>query len=138
MSSYLALKTLIEKGNYKLGDIVERLTNFAAMGEISLEEKSELENLARGKANAGNEIDLTATVLDLVARVRALEEAKKPQQPEDDPEQENEPEEFVIGKWYYRGDRVKFNGKNYKCIAPEGVVCVWSPTDYPAYWEAED
>ena len=85
MSSYLALKPLIEKGNYKLGDIVERLTNFAAMGEISLEEKSELETLARVKANAGNEINLTATVLDLMARVRALEEAQKPQQPPDSP-----------------------------------------------------
>lgn len=134
---YTLIKRNIMAGDYCLNEMTERINRFAASGKITPEEQDELLSIAREKANAGNEIDLTATVLDLAARVRALEEAQKPQQPEDDPEQENEPEEFVIGKWYYRGDRVKFNGKNYKCIAPEGVVCVWSPTDYPAYWEAE-
>ena len=42
--------------------------------------------------------------------------------------------EFVAGKWYYTGDRIAFEGKNYECIAPEGVVCVWSPLEYPVYW----
>ena len=44
-------------------------------------------------------------------------------------------EEYTVGKWYYNGNKVSFDGKNYNCIAPEGVVCVWSPTEYPAYWE---
>lgn len=46
------------------------------------------------------------------------------------------PEEYVIGKWYYAGDRITYKGAVYQCIAPNGVVCVWSPDDYPAYWEA--
>ena len=41
---------------------------------------------------------------------------------------------FTSGAWYYRGDRIVFNDDTYTCIAPEGVVCVWSPQDYPQYW----
>lgn len=43
--------------------------------------------------------------------------------------------EYEAGKWYYRGDMVKFDGKTYSCIAPENVVCVWSPLEYPQYWK---
>ena len=42
--------------------------------------------------------------------------------------------DFVDGKWYYGGDKCVFNGKNYVCTSPDGVVCVWSPEAYPAYW----
>lgn len=134
MNSYLALKNHINKGGEKLKDITERLTTFAANGEITLEEKHELESLAREKASVENEADLFAVVLDLAKRVRALEEGKAT---ESVPPAEADPEEFVVGKWYYNGDRCMFGGKKYKCIAPDGVVCVWSPADYPAYWEAE-
>ena len=41
---------------------------------------------------------------------------------------------YTAGKWYYRGDRVRFDQNVYTCIAPDGVVCVWSPLEYPAYW----
>ena len=56
------------------------------------------------------------------------------------PEEEKEPDaeeypEYEVGKWYYAGDKISFNGSNYVCIAPDGAVCVWSPADYPAYWE---
>lgn len=61
--------------------------------------------------------------LSLEERVAALEKAIPA------------PAEYSPGKWYYRGDRVTFNGSVYICIAPEGVACVWSPTEYPAYWQ---
>lgn len=48
------------------------------------------------------------------------------------------PAEYVSGTWYYRGDRVSFNDAVYTCIAPAGVVCTWSPTEYPTYWRKED
>lgn len=41
---------------------------------------------------------------------------------------------FTSGTWYYRGDRISFEEKVFTCIAPEGVVCVWSPQEYPQYW----
>jgi hypothetical protein len=42
---------------------------------------------------------------------------------------------YEVGKWYVNGDVVSFEEKNYKCIAPNGATCVWSPVEFPAYWE---
>ena len=42
---------------------------------------------------------------------------------------------YQSGTWYYRGDRVTFDEKVYICVAPAGVVCVWSPSEYPVYWQ---
>ena len=67
----------------------------------------------------GEEPEQQLTIAD---RVAALERAIP------------EPEEFASGAWYYRGDMVKFEGSVWICVAPAGVVCVWSPADYPAYW----
>ena len=33
------------------------------------------------------------------------------------------------------GAGVTFESKKYDCIAPEGVVCTWSPAEYPTYWQ---
>ena len=66
-----------------------------------------------------------AKIAELEGRIRALEAGEKA---ETDPA-------YVPGKWYWRGDRVTENGVSYVCIAPENVVCTWSPSDYPAYWE---
>ena len=70
-----------------------------------------------------------AKLLDLEKRVAALEKGGTQPQPEP-----SAPPEYEPDKWYYAGDRVKFTGKIYECIAPAGAVCVWSPADYPAYW----
>lgn len=42
---------------------------------------------------------------------------------------------YVDGKWYYRCDKVTYNGKQYECTVPEGQVCVWSPEAYLTYWK---
>ena len=42
--------------------------------------------------------------------------------------------QFTPGTWYYRGDKILFEGQQYTCIAPQGVVCVWSSVDHPQYW----
>ena len=60
--------------------------------------------------------------LTIEERVAALESAQPA------------PAEYVAGTWYHRGDKVLFNDEVYTCIAPVGVVCVWSPFEYPAYW----
>lgn len=43
--------------------------------------------------------------------------------------------EYVVVKWYYNGDKITFDNEKYICTAPDGQVCVWSPVDYPAYWQ---
>jgi hypothetical protein len=61
--------------------------------------------------------------LSLEERVTALEKAAPA------------PDEYVPGTWYYRGDTITFEGEVYVCIAPDGAVCTWSPTEYAAYWK---
>lgn len=64
-------------------------------------------------------------VVDLDKRVTTIEN-KEPH---------DEYQDYVIGKWYYKDDKISFNGKKYVCIAPDGVVCTWNPEEYPAYWQ---
>ena len=45
------------------------------------------------------------------------------------------PKQYVAGVWYYRGDYVTYEAEVYCCVAPAGVVCVWSPDDYSMYWQ---
>lgn len=85
--------------------------------------------LARNGAQPKYSIDIIARLNDLESRVRALESNTQTETPT-----EKYPE-FVVGKWYYNGDKCSFSGKNYTCTASTGTVCVWPPTDYPAYWE---
>jgi hypothetical protein len=127
---YNIIKTVIEAGNFELTDIIRKIDTVWFEGKISDEEKAELVEMAQGKANPQHSIDLVAKVADLEKRVKALE-TQTPTEPED--EEEYPP--FEEGKWYYNGDKISFEGNNYVCIAPDGVVCVWSPSAYPTYWE---
>ena len=43
-------------------------------------------------------------------------------------------DDYVPGKWYYNGDKVVWRDAEYICTAPDGVVCVWNPDEYPSYW----
>ena len=65
----------------------------------------------------------------------ALENAKNETETEPEDTPNSVYEEYVAGKWYYNGATVRFEDSSYVCTAPEGQVCVWSPTEYPAYWQ---
>lgn len=127
---YNIIKTVITSGNFELTDIIRKIDTVWFEGKIIDEEKAELVEMAQGKANPQHSMDLVAKVADLEKRVKTLE-TQTPSEPED--EEEYPP--FVEGKWYYNGDKISFEGNNYVCIAPDGVVCVWSPSAYPTYWE---
>ena len=98
-------------------------------GNLTDTEREELVAIAREKANPFGGVNVLAKLEEIENRLRALEEGKQ-----ESNETETAPE-YQAGKWYYAGDKVTFDGKVYNCIAPAGVVCVWSPADYPAYWE---
>lgn len=133
---------MIESGNYELSDMLKKLDTLWVQGSITDAEREELMALAREKANVQNSMDVIAKLEELDKRVKALEDAKT-NNDSSDSEGEKEPveptaptyPEYTAGKWYYAGDKVSFDGKVYECIAPEGVVCVWSPAEYAAYWE---
>lgn len=128
---YQIIKNVIERGNYDLTVILSKIDILWANESLTDEQRNELISLARGSANIENSINIIDKLNDLEKRVKTLENNNMTAEPV-----ENYPE-YISGKWYYNGDKCSFNGKNYKCIAPTGVVCVWSPTDYPTYWEEQ-
>ena len=139
---YTITKSVIESGNYELSDMLKKLDTLWVQGSITDAEREELMELAREKANVQQSIDVLAKLEELDKRVKALEDAKantdtSDSEEETETEEPTEPTypEYVAGKWYYAGDVVTFEGSTYTCIAPDGQVCTWSPTEYPAYWE---
>ena len=125
---------------FALEDMKERLKNLTAHGDLTPEQRSELERLALENADALNETDKAKMLAEHESRIRALEEKMaqllgESTEPPTDENGDTVLPEYVAGKWYYAGDVVMWNGKAYTCTAPEGVVCVWSPDDYPAYWQ---
>ena len=123
------IKNVIERGGYDLTAILQKVNTLWANGNITDEQYDELSGLARSGAQPKDSVDIIARLNDLESRVRALENNTQTETPTE------EYPEFVVGKWYYNGDKCSFSGKNYTCTAPTGTVCVWAPTDYPAYWE---
>ena len=124
------VKNVLAQGNYDLTDILNKIEVLWVKGKLTDAENEELITLARNGAKIENSLDVLAKLDDLETRIRNLENGVVT--PEDSAESYPE---YQIGKWYYKGDKVSFEDANYTCIAPEGTVCVWSPKDYPAYWE---
>lgn len=122
------IEKVIESKNFELSDMLKKIDTLWVQGSIDDTMRKILSDKARNNANVQSSIDILAKLEELDKRIKALEEAGKEEPTEGY-------EEYVAGKWYYAGDKVSFEGKNYNCIAPEGVVCVWSPTEYPSYWE---
>jgi hypothetical protein len=127
---YNLFKSVIESKNYELSDILTKIDKRCLENQLTEAERDELSELARENADYSKSIDFFVKLRDLEIRVKALEETKA-----DEPTELYEP--YVAGKWYYNGDKCSQDGKNYTCTAPEGVVCVWSPKDYPAYWKED-
>ena len=122
-------KKVIESKTYELSAFLKKIDTLWVQGSLTDSEKEELIVLARKNAEVQNSIDVLMKLEELDKRVKALEEAKA-----DAPTSENLPE-YVVGKWYYAGDKVMFEGSAYECIAPEGVVCTWNPSEFPSYWQ---
>lgn len=135
---YKIIKDVLENGEFKLNDILHKINKMWIESEITEEEKTELDSLARQKANINNSIDILSKLKEMDLRILNCENEiailKGTAENPEEPEKVTYPE-YVPGKWYYRGDNCSQNGKNYTCIAPEGQVCVWSPTEYPSYWQ---
>lgn len=138
------LRAVIANRNYQLSDMLSKLSRLWIEDQITEADYDFLVEYARENANPDSEGDVLAairvaqadvkelrdSIASLADRVAVLEGGEV--EPEPEPVQYPE---YVVGRWYYNGDTVSFEGKNYKCIAPAGQVCVWSPKDYPTYWE---
>jgi hypothetical protein len=124
---YSLVENVIKNSNYNLTEIIRKIDVLWVDDQLTDEERNALLSLARGGAKTENTVDVIAKLNDLENRVRELENGGSI--PKEDIE------EYQDGKWYYKGDKCSFEGANYICVAPDGVVCVWSPSAYPQYWE---
>lgn len=136
---YEIIKKVIEAKRFELSDILTKIDTLWVQGSIADEQKGRLVQLAREYANVQNSIDVMAKLEEMNNRLVAVEAEIKALKADDSlsggNETEETAEEYTVGKWYYNGNKVSFDGKTYICTAPAGVVCVWSPSEYPAYWE---
>lgn len=67
------LESVINTRNYKLSDMENRIKRLFATGDLSEQDMVELLDLAAEKADDGKQIDVSAVLGDLEARVAALE-----------------------------------------------------------------
>ena len=86
---YESIKDIIEKGNYELADILEKINTVWLKSYISKEEMEELETLARTNANAENsyaplqkQINNIYTIIDKIqADIKELKGEEEPTEP---------------------------------------------------------
>lgn len=130
------MKTIIEevinRGAFDLKGLLKKIDVFNVEGKLTDTEREELYTKARNAASTENSVDVIAKLAELEQRVLVLEKAGADN---DTATGDTTADEYVVGKWYYTGDKVMFEGTEYICIAPEGSVCTWSPKEYPAYWD---
>lgn len=128
---YNVIKTVIESKDYKLEDILHKISKMYVENRLTEAEKNELDNMARSNAKVENSYDIQKQIDNLVARVEALENKNTS---EETPVEEYA--EFVqpagAHDSYQAGDKITYKGKKYTCIMPN---CVWSPDAYPVGWE---
>ena len=122
-------ENVIARGDYDLAELLKKIDGYHIAGRLSDAERDELYEKARTGANPAESVDVLAKIAELERRVKALEDRQDSGTGSTDV-----PDEYVVGKWYYKNDKVMYDGKKYTCTAPDGVVCVWSPAEYPAYW----
>lgn len=151
---YQGFVEFIDRGNYDLNALVERIKNFEIRGDIDSDQSNTLLELAREKAKEQDkygdfqtQIDSMATAiaainlrLDLIEqKFDALCEETGIEIDISVPASSDNIAEFVqptgAHDAYYTGDKVTFNGRKWVCTAPEGYACTYSPSAYPAYWE---
>lgn len=126
---YEIVKNVLNQGGYNLTDIIKKIDTLWTQGKLTDEEYTELTEKARSGAKSEHSVDVLAKLEEFDKRLTALENGQ------DSEDTAEDVAEYVSGKWYYNGDKCLFEGETYTCIAPDGVVCVWSPAEYPAYWE---
>ena len=138
---YSIIKDVIEKGNYELVDILNKINKLWVGNTLTEEERDELVNLARSNAIPDNSYaentiqigNLWEYYQQLDIRLSRLENGQGGVEPI---EPEEEWPEYVqptgAHNAYRIGNRVMFQEKKYICQI-DG--CVWDPLTYPQGWK---
>lgn len=128
------------KGQYELVDMLNKIAEYYVKGNLSKEEKEELEDEARTNANPENSYAPLETQLNEVfERIKSLEgrvsilEGNNPEEPTEPVEEYPEYVQPTGAHDAYKvGDKITYKGKHYECIFNG---CVWNPDEYPTGWK---
>lgn len=137
---YSTIKSVIESGRYELNDMLKKIDTIWLQGGVTDEQKDELVELAREKADPAQSYAPLQEQLDQAfAKISALESRVSVLEAGETPEPAPDPEEWP--QWvqptgahdaYQTGDKVTYNGKHYQSTINGNV---WSPDAYPAGWQ---
>ena len=135
------IRNVILSKDYELRDILYKINKMWIESQITEEQKTELDEIARTNAIAENSYasleeqveNIYSEIDSIKSRLNALENT------EESPEEPTEPEEYPeyiqpsgAHDAYHVGDKITYNGKKYVCKLDN---CVWNPDEYPAGWE---
>lgn len=123
---------VINRGTFDLKGLLKKIDTYNVEGKLTDADRDELYVKARNAANVENSVNVIEKLAEFEKRILALENAGVDN---DTATGETTADEYVVGKWYYTGDKVMFEGEEYVCIAPESAVCTWSPKEYPTFWD---
>ena len=138
---YEVIKNAINNTDFELKATIEKIDTLWIENKITEEQRKELIELAREKANPENsyaplqeQIDSIYTEIDRMKnRLDTLEGKEEPTEPE---EPVDEYPEYVqptgAHNAYNTGDKITYNNKKYVCKING---CVWNPDVYPQGWE---
>lgn len=139
---YEIIKSVIESRNFELRDILYKINKMWIEAQISEDEKTELDELARTNAQAENsyaslqeQVNNIYNEIDTIkSRLNVLENTEESPEEPTEPVNEYPPYKQPTGAHdaYKIGDKITYNGKKYVCKM-DG--CVWTPDDYPQGWE---
>lgn len=128
------------KGDYELVDMLNKIAEYYIKGNLSKEEKEELEEEARNNANPENSYaPIMEQLNEAFERIKSLEDrvsVLEGNNPEEPTEPVEEYPEYVqptgAHDAYHVGDKITYNDKKYECIFDN---CVWNPEEYPQGWK---
>lgn len=128
--------TYAMNGTFDLSDMLNKINTHHVEGNLTDTDREELMRAARSKADPMGGVDIKAMLMEHETRIKELEAQIKTGGSVPDAGTGVESiAEYVPGKWYRKGDKVYHNGAVCVCTVPDGQVCVWSPDEYPDYWE---
>ena len=135
---YEAIKNAINNTDFELKATIEKIDTLWIENKITEEQRNELIELAREKANPENsyaplqeQIDSIYTEIDRIKnRVDILEGKEEPTEPEEEYPDYVQP--TGAHNAYNIGDKIMYNNKKYVCKING---CVWNPDIYPQGWE---
>lgn len=138
---YSIILSVINAGSFELTDILRKIDALWLKGNIDDDQRTELIDAAREKADPSSSYaPLQEQVDKLAEKIKALEDRVthiEQGEPDDPPVVEEWPE-FVrptgAHDAYNTGDKITYNGEHY---TRQMNGCVWSPADYPSAWKKE-